>query len=49
VILQGDETYKFRLGAIPSYVYRVDLRREPLPPEVIRQEKIALEQEREGT
>lgn len=27
--LQGDEEYKFRLGAKPTYVYRVRLRREP--------------------
>ncbi len=33
--LQGDETYKFRLGAIPTYVYRAHLRREPVPPERI--------------
>ncbi len=29
--LQGDEEYKFRLGAVSTHVYRVRLRREPLP------------------
>ena len=47
--LQGDETYKFRLGAIPTYVYRALLRREPLPPEFIHHGKTELRQEREGT
>ncbi len=31
--LQGDEEYKFRLGAQPSYVYRVRIRRDAPPVE----------------
>ena len=31
--LQGDEEYKFRLGARPTYVYRVRIRREVPPVE----------------
>lgn len=39
--LQGDEEYKFRLGAVSTHVYRIRLRREPLPLQLMEEPTVA--------
>ncbi len=39
--LQGDEEYKFRLGAASTHVYRLRLRREPVPLQALETHMVA--------